>query len=407
MTTYREQDVIVVGAGAAGLSAALVLARAQASVLVIDAGEPRNAAAQHIQGYLTRDGMPPDEFVGIGNHEVIRAGGTIVSARVSRIDRTADGRFDVTISDGSTMTAKALIIATGLTDEIPEIPGARERWGTLVHHCPYCHGYEVRGTSIGVIGGFARDLSLKQVGLLRRYSDSVQFITNGIEIGPLERSRLEATGATVIEGTVSALAGEPGALDGIVLDNGATIACDAVFIAPRVRPNDELLRTLGCDVDPETGHIRVDPAGHTSVPGVWAAGNVVTPNAQVISAAGAGSATAIAVNGWIVNAAIEALTATAHNHSTAHNQSNGRIMPTIPSQHSPAAPPSIHARAVITWLAIFPLVTLGFFVIAPFAADWNPVLRAFVLSIAVVPIAVYLVVPQLMRVYGKLRSVQR
>ncbi|MCY7288432.1 MAG: NAD(P)/FAD-dependent oxidoreductase [Cryobacterium sp.] len=295
-----QHDVIVIGAGAAGLSAALVLARARADVLVIDAGEPRNAPAAHMHGFVSRDGMPPAEFLATGRREVSSYGGTIESSTVAAIDRREDGGFDVALAGAAVHSARALLIATGLKDDLPDIPGVRERWGSVVHHCPYCHGREVSDQALGVIGGPAREMSLKQAGLLRRYSDRVDFITNGIDLTTVERHRLEAFGVRIVDGAVSRLAGEADVQVDITLTDGQTVRCDAVFIAPVPLPTDDLLRSIGCEADPTTGLIAVDAAGQTSQPGVWAAGNVVTPSAQVITAAGAGSASAIAINGWLL-----------------------------------------------------------------------------------------------------------
>jgi len=310
MTTDRY-DVIVIGGGAAGLSAALVLARAQASVLLIDAGQPRNAPATEMHGFISRDGMSPVGFLASGRDEVIGYGAIIRPATVATIDRSADGTFAVTVTDGAVERSGALLIATGLTDELPLIPGVRDRWGTLVHHCPYCHGFEVLGSEILVLGGPVKELSLKQAGLLRSFSDRVTFVTNGIQLTAQERSKLDALGVRVREGAVSHIVGQAGALDGVQLADGTVLAADAVFIAPRQRPNDAMLRALGCDIDPATGLIAIDQFGQTSVPGVWAAGNVVTPTAQVITAAGAASASAIAINGWLLERKI--------THVTAHN----------------------------------------------------------------------------------------
>lgn len=174
---------------------------------------------------------------------------------------------------------------------------------------PYCHGYEVRGLRISVIGGPAREMSIKQAGLLRRYSDAVTFITNGIDLDPSEQSRLEAFDIHVITGHVSHLIGGPATLTGVGLGSGDIVPTDAVFIAPPQRAHDELLVHLGCETDAITGLIRTDPFGVTSVPGVWAAGNVVTPTAQIVTAAGAGSAAAISINGCLLNKDLDAATA--------------------------------------------------------------------------------------------------
>ena len=282
------RDVIIIGAGAAGLSAALVLSRAQRSVLVLDAGEPRNAAAAHLHGFVSRDGMAPSKFLAIGRREVLGYGGAVVSARVIGIART-DAGFTVTTDDGSVEVARAVLVATGLRDEVPDIPGLWERWGRTVHHCPYCHGFEVLGQQIVVIGGASREVSLKQAALLRPYSDRVTFVAEG---APDER--LEAFGVRGIDGTVAAVGD-----DGVILADRSLLAYQAIFVAPLPRANDDLLRALGC-AHTETGLIAVDTAGQTSIPGVWAAGNVVTPTAQLISAAGAASVSAIAINGWLL-----------------------------------------------------------------------------------------------------------
>ena len=303
------RDVIVIGGGAAGLSAALVLARARRSVLVLDAGEPRNAVAAHLHGFLSRDGMPPGELLAAGREEVARYGGVIQQARISGVSRDSAGGFTVTINDGSVECARALLVATGLTDEVVSIPGLWGRWGRTVHHCPYCHGREVTGQRIVVLGGDSREMSLKQAGLLRKYSDHVTFVGNGIVLSTPERKRLEAFGVRVVEAAAFGLVDE-----GVVLADGVLVEADAVFIAPVMRPNDQLLRSLGCSVT-NAGLVAVDAAGQTSVPGVWAAGNVVTPSAQIINAAGAASVSAIAINGWLLQHDMDpAVAASTTNH---------------------------------------------------------------------------------------------
>ncbi|SDY52191.1 NAD(P)/FAD-dependent oxidoreductase [Herbiconiux ginsengi] len=304
-----RSDVVIVGAGAAGLSAGLVLARAQASVTVIDAGSPRNAPAAEMHGFLSRDGIPPREFLELGREEVLSYGGSIVSDTVLDVAVTASGTFTVTLHSSDAVSGRAILVATGLTDQLPRIAGLEEKWGTLIHHCPYCHGYEVRNKSIVVVGSPAKEMSIRQAGLLRRYSDRVSFITHGMDLTPEERHGLEAFGVRVVVGRVAHFAGEPGFLDGVVIDGGATIECEAAFIAPQPRPNDRILDDLGCRRDDSTGMVVVDAFGKTSISGVWAAGNVVTPTAQVITAAGAGSASAIAISGWLLQQDLDVATA--------------------------------------------------------------------------------------------------
>ncbi|HEV2783895.1 MAG TPA: NAD(P)/FAD-dependent oxidoreductase [Actinophytocola sp.] len=290
-----DYDVVVIGGGAAGLSAALVLARARRRVAVIDAGEPRNAPAAQMHGFLSRDGMRPAHLLAVGRGEVIGYGGDIVRGRVRRIEPG----FVVHSGGAPTLTARAVLVTTGLRDELPDIPGVRERWGTDVVHCPYCHGYEVRDAPIGVLGGEERDASMHQVLLVRQWSADVIFFPGRLTPTAEDRERLTARGIRIVDGDVARLVVTDDRLSAVELSDGRLVPRTAVFVAPRFVPHDDLLTDLGCAVD-ENGWVSTDPAGATSVPGVWAAGNVVNPRAQVITAAGAGSTAAAAINGYLV-----------------------------------------------------------------------------------------------------------
>src|SRR5689334_20139967 len=182
--SMSEHDVVVVGGGAAGLSAALVLARARRRVAVVDAGEPRNAPAAHMQGFLGSDGMPPRELLAAGRREVTSYGGDLIDGRVTRIEPSPseDGNllFEVVLDDHPRLRARRLIVTTGLRDEIPDVPGVRERWGRDVLHCPYCHGHEVRDQPLGVLGGSAE--AVTHAHLVRQWSDDVVFFTRGVRL---------------------------------------------------------------------------------------------------------------------------------------------------------------------------------------------------------------------------------
>ncbi|MCP2361562.1 thioredoxin reductase [Nonomuraea thailandensis] len=289
----NRHDVVIVGAGAAGLNAALLLGRARRKVAVIDAGEPRNAPAEHMHGFLSRDGLPPAELLELGRAEIARYGVRLVRSRVERIDHG----FTVRLADGQVLDARRILVATGLRDELPAIPGIRERWGRDVLHCPYCHGYEVRDRPLAVLG--THPGAVHQALLLRQWSDDVLFLRHALDLAPEDRERLECHGVRVVEGTIARLAVEDDRLRGVELADGRAIPRAAVFVFPRMVPHDELLTGLGCARD-EGGWAVTDRTGRTSVPGVWAAGNVVDPRAQVVTAAGMGSAAAIAVNGDLV-----------------------------------------------------------------------------------------------------------
>ena len=183
------------------------------------------------------------------------------------------------------------IVATGLRDELPDVPGLRERWAREVLHCPYCHGWEVRDQPLGVLG--THPGSVHQALLVRQWSDDVVFFAEVLDDDG--RARLTARGVRIVDGMVSGLVVEDDALRGVRLADGTVVARSALFVAPTFVPNDALLTGLGCERNDE-GWVRVDPSGLTSVPGVWAVGNVTDFAVQVVTAAAAGAKAAIAVN---------------------------------------------------------------------------------------------------------------
>jgi len=297
-------DVVVVGGGAAGLSAALVLGRARRRVAVIDAGAPRNASAAHMQGFLSRDGMPPADLLAAGRAEVTAYGVHLIRDHVAGIDPG----FLVRLAGGRVLNARRIMIATGVTDELPDIPGVRERWGRDLLHCPYCHGWEVRDEPLGVLGTLPG--SVQHALLVRQWSDDVVFFAHTYEPTPADLAQMEARGAQVVRGEVTRLVVDADHLTGVELADGRVVARTAVFVRPGNIPHaDGLLNALGCDVN-EAGFATVDATGRTSNLGVWAAGNVVDPRAQVITAAGAGSAAAIAINADLVQDDVQRALAT-------------------------------------------------------------------------------------------------
>jgi thioredoxin reductase len=287
-------DVVVVGGGAAGLSAALVLGRARRRVAVIDAGAPRNAPATHMHGFLSRDGMPPADLLATGRAEVTGYGVEVISDRVE----TIEPGFVVRLSGGLVLRARRVLVTTGAWDELPDIAGVRERWGKDLLHCPYCHGWEVRDQALGVLG--THPAALQHALLVRQWSDDVVFFAHTQDPTRAELDQLDARGVRVVAGEVARLVVEGDRLSGVELADGQVIERTAVFIRPGIVPHaDGLLARLGCELDGD-GFVTVDRSGATSTPGVWAAGNAADPRAQVITAAGAGSSAAIAINADLV-----------------------------------------------------------------------------------------------------------
>jgi thioredoxin reductase len=295
----NEYDIVVIGGGAAGLSAALVLARARRRVAVVDAGEPRNAPAQHMHGFLSRDGLSPAELLRLAREEITGYGADIVAGRVSDARPTGDDapRFTVELADGEVISARRLLVATGLRDLLPDIPGVRERWGRDLLHCPYCHGYEVREQPLGVIGGTPE--AIAHAHLVRQWSHDVVLFTDGADLGHGDREALVARAIGLVDGPVARLLVEDDALTAVELADGRVVPRAAVFVRPFMEPDNHTLTRLGCAID-DHGWVVADPTGRTSVPGVWVAGNVANPRAQVITAAGEGSTAAIAINADLV-----------------------------------------------------------------------------------------------------------
>ena len=298
----NEYDVVVVGGGAAGLSAALVLSRAKRSVAVVDAGAPRNSPAAHMQGFLSRDGMPPRDLLAAGRDEVKGYGGHLIPGTVAAVVQATGSGFRVLLADGPQVNTRRLLVATGLRDQLPDIPGARERWGRDFLHCPYCHGYEVRDQQLGVLGGTPD--AVQHAQLVRQWSSDVVFFPHTGTLTAQDREQLVARGIGIVEGVVTRLVVDDDQLRGIELDNDTVVTRTAVFIRPRLIPNTDLLAGVGCAVD-DKGWVEADAAGRTSVPGVWVAGNAANPRAQVITAAGEGSAVAIALNADLIEEDIQ------------------------------------------------------------------------------------------------------
>jgi thioredoxin reductase len=296
----ESYDVVVVGGGAAGLSGAVALARSRRSVLVVDAGDPRNAPADHVHNFLTRDGTPPAELYAAGRAEVTRYGGRVETGRVTALNKDGD-LFRVQIGS-RTVTARRLLVATGLRDELPDVPGLAARWGIDVLHCPYCHGWEVRDKRIGVLA--TGPTAVHQALLFRQLSPYVTLIQH---TGPApdaeQNDQLKARGITITEGPVEQIEADANGLTGVQLADGRHVELDAVVVAPRMQARAELLAPLGLKpAEMKMGehtvgiYIEADPTGATAVPGVWVAGNLANVQAQVITSAAAGLAAGAAIN---------------------------------------------------------------------------------------------------------------
>ncbi len=298
-------DVIVVGGGPAGLSASLALGRSRRSVLVIDAGHPRNEPAAHMHGVLGHDGLPPGEYLALGRAEVAGYGVAFVEASAIGARRRDDGLFDVDLDDGTTRTARRLLVASGVTDQLPDIPHLRERWGIDVIHCPYCHGWEVRDTTIGVIA--TGPTAVHQAMLFRQLTDDVTvFVHSGDGPTAEESARLHARGIRVVAGPVTEVVVSDDRISGLRVGDD-TFPVDNVVVAPYMAVRSPVLEALGLEpVDHPMGAAigttyEAAPTGETSVAGVWAAGNVVDTSASVSNVVGTGYMAGAMINADLVD----------------------------------------------------------------------------------------------------------
>lgn len=305
MTTHLSADVLIIGGGSAGLSAALILTRARRRVLIIDSGAPRNRFAAQMHGVLGHDGASPLDLLERGRADVAGYGGEFIRGEVQSVEREGE-HFRVTLDDDRRLTARAVVLATGLRDILPEIEGLPEQWGRGVATCPYCDAYEVRDRRLGSLGTGARGVMKAQ--MLRQWSpDVTYFLQPGDPLEPQAAAELAARGITVELSPITRVQSENGKIHGVELADGRTVVLDALFIDPVPAPGDTVL--AGLDVNKSEGPhglaLALDPTGATSVPGLWAAGNVANVAATVPVSMGAGAMAGVGVNMFLMQQDIQ------------------------------------------------------------------------------------------------------
>jgi thioredoxin reductase len=300
----KNYDVIVIGGGAAGLSGALALVRSRRSVLVVDDGTPRNAPAEGVHNFLTRDGIPPAELTAIGRQEVAGYGGEFATGTVTAVRR--DELFTVELADGTTYQGRRLLVTTGLTDVLPDVRGLAERWGRDVLHCPYCHGWEVRDQAIGILA--TTGMATFQALLFRQLSDDVTlFVHTAPEPTEEQWEQLAARGISVVQGKVEQLEVQDDKLTGVLLEGGTVIPRQALAVQTSMRARAGFLADLGLEITEQEANglvtgtvVAADPQGATAVPGVFVAGNVTDARATVMPAAAAGLMAAGGINADLI-----------------------------------------------------------------------------------------------------------
>jgi thioredoxin reductase len=289
----RTWDCIVVGAGPAGLNAALVLGRARRSVLVLDSAQPRNYATHEMHGVLGHDGLDPADLRARGRAELARYGVEVATATVDGAD-VINSRVRVLSSRGADV-ARTVLLATGMLDEVPDIAGFADVWGTSAHTCPYCDGFEHRDERLAVLAAGERGEHLAIV--LRQWSDDVVLLSNGPhELAAGQLTRVQAVGIPIIQSTVVALdSDDTGRLRRVRLDDGESLERDALFFYVGWRLRTEVARRVGCGLR-DDGSIAVDASQATTVDRIYAAGNCAEARALVPAAAGSGVTAAVTIN---------------------------------------------------------------------------------------------------------------
>jgi thioredoxin reductase len=288
-------DVVIVGAGPAGLSAGLILGRCRRSVLLCDTGRPRNAASQALHGYLTRDGITPDELRSAGRRE-LETYETVESIDIGAADAvcTDDGLFRVTLDDGTVVTSRKLLIATGVCDNLPAIEGFPELYGRSVFHCPYCDGWEVRDQPIAIYGTGSRGVGLSLE--LTAWSRDLVLCTDGpAELSDGDRARLARNRIPVREERVAALESQSGILERIRFDSGEPLPRRALFFTTGQFQRSALAIRLGCEFN-DKGTVRTGKYESTHLPGLFVAGDASRAVQWAIVAAAEGAEAAFAIN---------------------------------------------------------------------------------------------------------------
>ena len=268
-------DVAIIGGSNAGLSAALTLGRSRRKVAVIDAGDPRNAPASHAHNIFTRDGTPPGELLRIGREQLRAYDVELVQARVTEV-AGSKGAFQLSLDNSEALSASRIVLATGISDDLPDVPGVKELWGKSIFTCPYCHGWEVRDQPLVVVGdgeanhyGYAR--------LIQHWSRDLVFIAGETPVVTDERlGDLEERGIQVVKANTTEFKHSEGRLEALQLSNGESLARHAAFMPMPMSLKGDLHTQLGCEVGEDEVKLVVDEKNQTSVPGVYAAGDIVT-----------------------------------------------------------------------------------------------------------------------------------
>lgn len=294
MTTLRHYDALIIGGSYAGLSAAMALGRSLRNVLVIDSGQPCNRTTPHSHNFLTQDGSTPAAIAALARQQVEQYETVHFLNDLATEARKTAGGFEVITQSGQILTGKKLVLATGINDQVPALPGFAECWGKTVIHCPYCHGYEFRGEPTAIMANGERAVHL--ASLVSNLTKGLTLLTNGkADLTPDQQDRLAKNNISIDETEIAGLEQENGQLKTVVLANGARKDVTALYAALPFAQHSDIPALLGC-VLTEQGHIKTDAMQKTSVAGVYACGDNCSPMRSVANAVYTGNMTGAVVN---------------------------------------------------------------------------------------------------------------
>ncbi|MDQ2866005.1 MAG: NAD(P)/FAD-dependent oxidoreductase [Candidatus Eremiobacteraeota bacterium] len=296
--SMENTEVAIVGAGAAGLNAGLVLARARRSVTIFDDGEQRNTVADAMHGFISQDGRSPQGFLRLARAELhaypkLR----FIDGRVADISTASDG-FSITLEDARRFDARVVLLATGVTDALPAIQGLESFWGRSAFVCPYCDGWEIADRRIVVFGDSALAVPLAQE--LYQWSRRITIAGAPKACSDEDAAWLSSTGVRATTASIVRASGTSGKLASVLLDDGSTLECDTLFLSARLHQHSKVALRLGCRLT-DDDHIKIDECHRTSVAGIYAAGDATTRHHQVVIAAASGAKAAIAINSHLTD----------------------------------------------------------------------------------------------------------
>ncbi len=299
MTKQNQFEVIIIGGSYAGLSAAMALGRSLRKTLIIDSGKPCNEQTPHSHNFLTQDGNTPREISELSKKQVLNYD-TVEIHQGKAVDaQKIENGFTITTENGEKFNSKKLILAIGITDEIPDIEGFKESWGISLIHCPYCHGYEFRNKKTGIIANGERGFHI--ASLVKNLTDNVTILTRGkSEFTEEQKEKLERNNIKIIETEISELKHQNGKVESLILSDGKDLILEAVYGAFPFHQHSEIPKQLGCEFT-EMGHIKIDNMQKTTIPGVFACGDSCSPMRSVANAVYTGNLAGAMVNMELTN----------------------------------------------------------------------------------------------------------